>query len=42
MMLNGWIDGSSVSHRKSPARNPAHLVETKYGRIINAPQILII
>jgi hypothetical protein len=42
MMLNGWIDGSSVSHRKSPARNLAHLVETKYGRIINAPQILII
>jgi hypothetical protein len=42
MMLNGWTNGSSVSHRKSPARNLAHLVETKYGTIINAPQILII
>jgi hypothetical protein len=42
MMLNGWTNDSSVSHRKSPARNLARLVETKYGRIINAPQILII
>jgi hypothetical protein len=40
MMLNGWTAASSVSHRKSPARNLAHLVESKYGKIIDAPKVL--
>ena len=40
MMLNGWTAASSLSHRKSPARNLARLVESKYGRIIDAPKIL--
>jgi hypothetical protein len=41
MMLNGWTAASSVSHRKSPARNLAHLVESKYGKIVDAPKILV-
>jgi hypothetical protein len=40
MMLNGWTTISSLNHRKSPARNLAHLVESKYGMIIDAPKIL--
>jgi hypothetical protein len=40
MMLNGWTNASPVSHRKSPARNLAHLVDSKYGRIIDTPKIL--
>ena len=40
MMLNGWTAASHVNHRKSPARNLARLVESKYGRIIDAPKIL--
>jgi hypothetical protein len=40
MMLNGWTAASPVNHRKSPARNLACLVESKYGRIIDAPKIL--
>jgi hypothetical protein len=40
MMLNGWTNGSFVSHRKSPARSLARLVEAKYGKIIDAPKIL--
>jgi hypothetical protein len=40
MMLNGWTAASSLSHRKSPARSLAHLVESKYGKIIDAPKIL--
>jgi hypothetical protein len=39
MMLNGWTATSSVNHRKSPARNLAHLVELKYGKIIDPPQL---
>jgi hypothetical protein len=42
MMINGWTAASSVSHRKSPARNLAHLVESKYGKIIDTPKILAI
>jgi superfamily I DNA and/or RNA helicase len=42
MMLNGWTNDSSVSHRKSPARNLAHLVESKYGKIIDTPKIIAI
>jgi superfamily I DNA and/or RNA helicase len=40
MMLNGWTNASSVSHRKSPARNLAYLVESKYGKIIDTPKII--
>jgi superfamily I DNA and/or RNA helicase len=40
MMINGWTSASSLRHRKSPARNLAHLVESKYGKIIDAPKIL--
>jgi hypothetical protein len=39
-MLNGWTAASPVNHRKSPARNLARLVESKYGRIIDTPKIL--
>jgi AAA domain len=42
MMLNGWTNASSVSHRKSPARNLARLVESKYGKIIDTPKIIAI
>ena len=31
MMINGWTAASSVNHRKSPTRNLARLVESKYG-----------
>jgi hypothetical protein len=41
MMLNGWTAASSISHRKSPARNLAYLVESKYGKIIDTQKILI-
>ena len=40
MMINGWTTASSESHRKSPARNLAHLVESKYGKIIDTPKVL--
>jgi hypothetical protein len=42
MMLNGWTATSPVNHRKSPARNLAHLVESKYGKIIDTPKILVL
>jgi superfamily I DNA and/or RNA helicase len=42
MMLNGWTAASSVNHRKSPARNLARLVESKYGRIIDHQECYII
>lgn len=42
MMLNGWTNASSVGHRKSPARNRARLVESKYGKIIDTPEIIAI
>jgi hypothetical protein len=42
MILNGWTNASSVSPRKSPARNLAHLVESKYGKIIDTPKIIAI
>jgi hypothetical protein len=41
MMLNGWTNASTVGHRKSPARVLAHLVESKYGKLIDAPKILM-
>ena len=42
MMLNSWTTASSLNHRKSPARNLARLVETKYGKIIDAPGVLAV
>jgi superfamily I DNA and/or RNA helicase len=43
MMLNGWTS-SSTSNRycyKSPARNLARLIDSKYGKVIDVPQILL-
>jgi superfamily I DNA and/or RNA helicase len=43
MMLNGWTAASSIGHtrgRISAARNLARLVDSKYGRVVNAPMIL--
>ncbi len=42
MMLNGWTSAFSINHRKSPARNLAHLVESKYGKIIDSPKVLMV
>jgi superfamily I DNA and/or RNA helicase len=42
MMLNGWTTSSSLNHRKSPARDLARLVESKYGKIIDTPKIIAI
>jgi superfamily I DNA and/or RNA helicase len=42
MILNGWTAASYLNHRKSPVRNLARLVETKYGKIIDAPRVLAI
>jgi hypothetical protein len=42
MMLNGWTAASSVSHRKSPVRNLAHLIESKYGKITSSTNIFAI
>jgi superfamily I DNA and/or RNA helicase len=42
MMLNGWTAASFVSHRKSPARNLAHLVDSKYGKIVDTPKVLMV
>jgi hypothetical protein len=41
-MLNDWTTTSSLNHRKSPARNLARLVESKYGKIIDTPNIIAI
>jgi superfamily I DNA and/or RNA helicase len=40
MMLNGWTIASSMNHRKSPARNLARLIDSKYGNVVDAPHIL--
>jgi hypothetical protein len=40
MMINGWTSASSPSHRKSPARNLARLIDCKYGSIVQPPHIL--
>ncbi len=40
MMLNGWTAASTASHRKSPARDLARLVDLKYGKIIDTPKII--
>jgi hypothetical protein len=43
MMLNGWISlPDQISYgQKSPARNLARLIDNKYGKVIDAPQILV-
>jgi superfamily I DNA and/or RNA helicase len=40
MMLNGWTTTSSINHRKSPSRNLARSVDSKYGKIIDTPIVL--
>lgn len=40
MMINGLTSASSPSHRKSPARNLARLIDCKYGSIVQPPHIL--
>ena len=41
MMLNGWTSSSARFRYKSPARNLARLIDSKYGRVIDVPQILL-
>jgi superfamily I DNA and/or RNA helicase len=43
MMLNGWaVVPSSASYgSRSPSRRLAHLVDAKYGKIIQSPKILL-
>ncbi len=41
MMLNGWTSSSTRYRYKSPARNLARLIDLKYGRVNDVPQILL-
>jgi energy-coupling factor transporter ATP-binding protein EcfA2 len=44
MMLNGWSGIASSSGRhyhKSAARNLARLIDSKYGRVVDAPQTIV-
>jgi hypothetical protein len=44
MMLNGWSGIASASGRhyhKSAARDLARLIDLKYGRIVDAPQVIV-
>jgi hypothetical protein len=44
MMLNGWsgIASSSGRHyQKSAARKLARLIDMKYGRVVDAPRIIV-
>jgi len=44
MMLNGWAGSASANGRhyyKSPARNLARLIDSKYGRVVDAPQMTV-
>jgi len=42
MMLNGWsiLPPQTRYGFKSPARHLARLIDSKYGKVIHAPQIL--
>ena len=42
MMLNGWTSSPTDSRHgyKSPTRDLAHLVDTKYGKVVDSPKIL--
>src|SRR5215469_7253949 len=42
MMLNGWTSSSARYRYKSPARSLARLVDSRYGKVIDAPRILVI
>ena len=41
MMLNGWTSSSARYRYRSPARSLARLVDTRYGKVINTPRILV-
>jgi len=41
MMLNGWTSSSARYRYKSPARSLARLVDSRYGKVIDAPRILV-
>jgi len=43
MMLNGWTSSPIYTKHcyKSPARTLARLIDSKYGRVIDPPQILV-
>src|SRR5215467_6509263 len=41
MMLNGWTSSSARYHYKSPTRNLARLVDSRYGKVIDVPRILV-
>jgi hypothetical protein len=43
-MLNGWSSGASAGCKyrcKSSARKLARLIDLKYGRVVDAPQMII-
>src|SRR4030095_5831253 len=42
MMLNGWTAAPMIRRNghKSPARSLARLVDSKYGKVVDAPPIL--
>ncbi len=43
MMLNGWsgVASNGRHYYKSPARKLARLVDMKYGKVVDAPQIIV-
>ena len=41
MMLDGWTSSSARYRYKSPARSLARLVDSRYGKVIDAPRILV-
>jgi len=43
MMLNGWsgVSASGRHYFKSPARRLARLIDSKYGKVVDAPQIIV-
>ena len=41
MMLNGWTSSSARYRYKSPVRSLARLVDSRYGKVIEAPRSLV-
>ena len=43
MMLNGWscVSANGRHYFKSPARRLARLIDSKYGKVVDAPQIIV-
>jgi hypothetical protein len=41
MMLNGWTPSSAIYRYKSSVRSLARLVDSRYGKVIDVPTILI-